>query len=103
MANSSAKPGLTPDPKIVEPPFSQASDSPVAALAQVVSGDEGRRGHHVDARGQDADQLVDVDPHRVVDHAVGFQGEQRVDVVGGRNAQRRDPDEFAGVAADLLR
>ena len=27
MANSSAKPGLTPDPKIVEPPFSQASNS----------------------------------------------------------------------------
>ena len=25
MASSSAKPGLTPDPNIVEPPFSQAS------------------------------------------------------------------------------
>ncbi|CNI76428.1 Uncharacterised protein [Mycobacterium tuberculosis] len=25
MASNSAKPGLTPDPKIVEPPFSQAS------------------------------------------------------------------------------
>ena len=103
MANSSAKPGLTPDPKIVAAALLAGLQQSVATFAQVVSGDEGRRGHHVDARGQDVDQLVDVEPHRVVDHAVGFQGEQRVHVVGGRNAQRRDPDEFAGVAADLLR
>ena len=76
MANSSAKPGLTPEPNAV------------AALTQVVSGDEGRRGHHVDAGGQDADQLFDVDPHRVVDHAVRFQSEQLVDIVGGSHPQR---------------
>jgi hypothetical protein len=35
---------------------------------------------------QDADQLVDVDPHRVVDDDVGFEREQRVDVVGGLDA-----------------
>ena len=37
-------------------------------------------------RRQDADQLVDVDPHRVVDDDVGFEREQRVDVVGGLDA-----------------
>jgi len=57
----------------------------VAAVAEVAPGDEGRGRDHVDAGGQDADQLVDVEPHRVVDHAVRFQGEQRVDVIGGRN------------------
>jgi hypothetical protein len=78
-------------------------DDPVAALAEVGSGDERRRRHHVDARRQDADQLVDVDPHGVVDHAVRLEGEQRVDVVGGGDAQRGYADQLAGVAADLLR
>jgi hypothetical protein len=72
----------------VEPPF---------------SGDERRRGHHVDAGRQDADQLVDVDPHRVVDNAIRLQREQGVDVVGGGHAQRCDADQLAGVAAGFLR
>ena len=48
------------------------------------------------------DQLVDVDPHRVVDHAVRFEGEQRVDVVGGGDPERSDAHQVAGVAADLV-
>jgi hypothetical protein len=35
--------------------------------------------------------------------ALRFQGGQRVDVVGRADAQRRNADEFAGVAADLVR
>ena len=46
-------------------------------------------------------KLVDVDPHRVVDHGVGLQREQRVDVIGGLDAQWLDACQFAGVAAGL--
>ena len=103
MANSSAKPGLTPDPNIVEPPFSQASTIRSRPSPRLCPGDERRRGHHVDARRQNADQLVDVDPHRVVDNAIRLQREQGVDVVGGGDPQRRDADQLAGVAAGFLR
>ena len=72
-------------------------DDPVAAGAQVVSGDERRGGHDVDARRQDAHQLVDVEPHRVVDDAVGLQRQQRVDVVGGGDAERVDSAQLADV------
>ena len=84
IASRSANPGLTPEPNIVEPPCLQASSMPVAAVAEVVAGDERRGRHDVHTRRQDAHQLVDVDPHRVVDDAVGFQRQQSVDVVGGR-------------------
>src|SRR5690606_38581413 len=60
----------------------------VAAVAEVASGDEGRRRNHVDARLQDPHKLVDVDPHRVVDDDVGLEGEQGVDVVGGGHPHR---------------
>ena len=76
---------------------------PVAAVALVVAGDERRRRDDVHARRQDADEFVDVDPHRVVDDDVGLQGQQRVDVVGGRDAQRLDAAQFADVEADLVR
>ena len=56
----------------------------------------------VDAGREDAHQLVDVEPHRVVDDAVGPQREQRVDVVGGRDADGLDADELADVLADLV-
>ena len=56
----------------------------------------------VDARLEDADELVDRRPHRVVDDAVGLQREQRVDVVGGGDADRVDADELADVDADLV-
>ena len=74
----------------------------VAAVALVVAGDERRRRDDVDARRQDADELVDVDPHRVVDDDVGLQGQQGVDVVGGGDAERFDAAQFADVAADLV-
>ncbi len=51
---------------------------------------------------EDAHQLVDVDPHRVVDDDVGFQREQRVDVVGGGDAERLDAGQLADVAAGLV-
>ncbi len=75
----------------------------VAAGAQVVPGDERRRRHHIHACGKDPDQLVDVDPHRVVDHAVGFEGQQFLDVVGGGHPEWLDADQFAGIATGLLR
>ena len=103
MANSSTKPGLMPVPNIVEPPLLARVDDPVAAVTLVVAGDERRRRHDVHARRQDAHQLVDVDPHRVVDDAVGLQREQRVDVVGGGHAERLDAAQLADVAADLVR
>jgi hypothetical protein len=78
-------------------------EDPVAAVAQVSPGDERRRGHHVDAGRQDADQLVDVDPHRVVDNAIRLECKQGFDVVGGGDAQWRNADQLAGVAAGLLR
>ena len=78
-------------------------EDPVAIGAQVVARDERRRRHDVHARRQDAHQLVDVEPHRVVDDAVRLQREQRVDVVGGGDAQRVDAAQLSDVAADLVR
>ena len=103
MANSSAKPGLMPVPNIVEPPRPARLGDAVPAGTLVVSGDERRRRNHVDARRQDAHQLVDVDPHRVVDHAIRLQREQRVDVIGGGDTERFDAAQLADIAADLVR
>ena len=47
--------------------------------------------------------MVEVGPERHVAHAVGRQREQRVDVVGGDDAERFDAGQHAGVLADLLR
>ena len=74
----------------------------VAPFAQVAAGDERRGRHHVHPRGKDAHQFVDVDPHRVVDDAVGLQRQQRVDVVGGFDAEWFDADQLADVAAGLV-
>ena len=68
-----------------------------------MAGDKRCRGDDIHAGRRDADQLVDVVPHRVVDHAVGFERQQRVDVVGRGDAERLDPDELTDVAAGLVR
>ena len=103
MAISSTKPGLMPVPNIDEPPCSQAVDDAVAVGAEAPPVDERRGADDVDAGLEDADELVDVRPHRVVDDAVGPQREQRVDVVGGGDADRVDAAQLADVAADLVR
>ena len=56
----------------------------------------------VDAGLEDADELVGVGPHRVVDDAVGLQRQQGVDVVGGGDADGVDAAQLADVAADLV-
>ena len=43
---------------------------PVAVVAEPGTGDEGRGRDHVDAGGQDANELVDRWPHRVVDDGI---------------------------------
>ena len=102
IASRSAKPGLTPGAEHRRAALLARLVDPVAAGAQVVAGDERRGGHHVHSRRQDAHELVDVDPHRVVDDAVRFERQQRVDVVGGGDAERFDPDQLADVAAGLV-
>ena len=47
-------------------------------------------------------QRVALRTARRVDDAVGFQGNQRVRVIGGGKADRLAVGEFAGVLADLL-
>ena len=92
-----------PVPKIEEPPRSQASTRRSRPSPRECAGDERRGGDDVDARLEDADQLVDVEPHRVVDDAVGLQREQRVDVVRRRDPDRLDAAELADVVPDLVR
>ena len=87
-----------PEPNIVEPPRRHAS-AIRSRLTLVVPGDERRRR---DAGFQDAHQFVDVDPHRVVDDDVRLQRQQRVDVVGGGDAERLDTAELTDLAADLV-
>ncbi len=97
------KPGFSPLPKIVEPPSSHALGDAFASVAEPVAGDELGCGDDVDARFQNANQMVDVGEHLVVDHAVGFESDQRVDVVGRKHAECVDTAEFAHVAAHLVR
>ena len=86
------------------PPCSASLVDRRAVDAEIVAGDERCRGHDVHARRQDADHLVDVEPHRVVDDAIRFQRQQRVDVVGGQRCRSgRSPQQLADVAADLVR
>ena len=77
-------------------------DDAVAIGAEAAAVDERRGADDVDAGLEDADELVDVGPHRVVDDAVGLQGEQRVDVVGRGDADRVDAAQLADVAPDLV-
>jgi hypothetical protein len=52
---------------------------------------------------EDADEFIDGQPHRVVDNAVGFQGEQRIDVIGRNHPDTVDADQLADVDTDLRR
>ncbi len=71
-------------------------------VAHPVSGDEGGGRGDVDAGRQDAHEVADVGPDGVVAHAVGPQGEERVDVVGRRDARRFvEPAQLGDVAPDL--
>ena len=77
-----------------------------AGLLGVQQGHE-RGVDHVLARGQHPADVVhhlagaDVGVRRVTD-AVGVEGEQGVDVLGGGDAHGVDPAELAGVAAGLV-
>ena len=101
MATSSAKPGLTPVPNSVEPPALARLDEAVAVGAEAAPVDERRGGDDVDPGLEDADQLVDRRPHRVVHDAVGLQPEQQVDVVRGGDAEGVDADQLPDVDAHL--
>ena len=74
----------------------------VAVGTQVLPGDERGGRHDVHTRRQDAHQLVDVLPHRVVDDAVGFERQQRIHVVRRRDAERLDADQLADVDTALV-
>jgi hypothetical protein len=85
---------LIPDPKIDDPPRSHAStirarhssprECPVMNAAVVTT------------LAQDADQPVDVDPHRVVHNAIRLQRQQGVDIPGSplHDAGLRGYDAF---------
>ena len=74
----------------------------VSTVTERVTGDERRGRHDVDARFEDAHHLVDIGPLGVVHDAVGLERQQRVDVVGGEDAERLDPAELTDVAPDLV-
>ena len=74
--------------------------APVVGVRPTV--DEGRRGDDVGAGLENADHLVHVEPHRVVDDAVGIEGEQRVDVVRGREPNGGKSAQLADVFAGLV-
>jgi hypothetical protein len=90
MASSSAKPRADAGAEHRRPASLACFSDLVTALTLVVPGDEGRRRDHVDACRQDAHEFIDIDPHRVVDDDIRFQREQRLGVVGGRDAHRFD-------------
>ena len=72
------------------------------------TGDEVRRAHDVDAVLEEPAHRLDVlldrvgEQHLVVADHVGLEREQGVDVVGGGDPERCDPDELADVLAHLL-
>ena len=72
-------------------------------LAVAVPGEHVHRRDDVRARLEDALEVVEVRPVGHVRDAVGLEREQRVDVVGGRDAERLDAAQLADVAPDLLR
>ena len=73
MASSSTNPGLMPVPNSDEPPRSHASTRRSRSGAEPAPVDERGGRDDVDAGLEDADQLVDRRPHRVVDDAVGLR------------------------------
>ena len=72
------------------------------SVAEGVPGDEPCGGDHVDPRLEDPHHVIDVGPLRVVDHAIGFESEQRVDVIGGEHPDGIDPAQFAHITTDLV-
>ncbi len=104
IASSSAKPGLTPGAEHRGPAGLARFLDAGTALAEVMPGDERGRSDDVDTGRQDPDEFVDVDPHRVVDHAVRLERQQGVDVVGRGDPQGGfNADQLADVAAGLVR
>ena len=103
IAKSWMKPGLIPLPKMVESTPRTGFGDAIAVLTQLVSGNEFRCGHHVDAGIENANQFVDVGEHRVVDDAVRLERKQCVDIIGGLHPQGLDATELAYIAADLVR
>ena len=63
--------------------------------------DPAERRHDVDAGPQDPDQDLRIRHQRAVDHAVGTEREQRVDVAGRADADRRAADEGPDILAFL--
>src|SRR5664279_4788862 len=64
-------------------------------------------GAHVDAGAEERTDVADVVSgtrrgRTVVDERIGAKGDQRGDVVGGREPDRLDPADLAGVPAHLL-
>ena len=102
MARSSTKPGLTPLPNIDEPPRSHASTmrsrsapSPLplmnaAVLTTLTPASRIRTSSSTSGH------------IGVYTHAVGLQGEQRIHVVGGGDADGVHAAELADVAPDLV-
>src|SRR5208337_142468 len=75
----------------------------IAPRTEEVAGDESRGAHHVDARTEDTDQLVDVGEHRVVHHTVRLERQQGLNIVGGLHIEGIDPAQLANIVPDLLR
>ena len=74
----------------------------VVVVAEPSAVDERRRADDVHPCFEDADHLVGVGPHRVVDDAVGLQRQEGLDVVGRLDAHGLDPAQLAHVAAGLV-
>ena len=64
--------------------------------------DEADRGDDVGARRQEAAEDVDVGVQRGVHHAVGPEGDDGVDVVGGEHPGGADAGQLTGVLAHLV-
>ena len=69
-----------------------------APVAGSMAGDDLGRGDDMDARLENADQIVDVGEHLVAHHAIGLEFVQRVDVVCGQHAEWFDAAQFPDVA-----
>lgn len=74
-----------------------------AAVAEPVPGDELRCCYDIDARLENADKMVDVGEHLVIDNAIRLQGKQGIDVIGCQHTEWFDATEFSDIAADFLR
>jgi hypothetical protein len=59
-------------------------------------------GHHARARGEDRLDLVSLELAGHVEDAVGPEGEDLVEVMGGGHPDRVEPAQLAGVDAHLV-